>query len=325
MKTVLCVTGKIGAGKSTVVKHLAKHSAAHVFDCDKIVTALYDDPHVKQDLIDRFKTNSKEAIRDLLVECQSTWTVQQLNQVFNRRIHDAFALWAKDKHGLLILDAPLVFETGTLVLVSDFILQISSTHSNRFDRIIERSPKTADVFNILDASQKSDDCREKHANNHVHNNGTIKELTEAVDKIVYPLLPSVAVYAGSFDPITKGHVNIAEKAAKMFDILYVAVGTNPEKHHTLNSQVRMDLISEELSHIPNVSVVCYGDLLISAARRLNCSHIIRGIRNQADAISEMSMHGIHFHADPSIQTIFIPADPTLSFVSSSAAKVLMDS
>lgn len=55
MQTVLCVTGKIGVGKSTIINHLAKHSAAHVFDCDKVVSMLYGDPVIKRSLVDNFK------------------------------------------------------------------------------------------------------------------------------------------------------------------------------------------------------------------------------------------------------------------------------
>lgn len=229
------------------------------------------------------------------------------------------------KQGLILVDAPLLFETGTLIPFSDFILQISATKTIRHSRIIDRSPDTAEIFNILDASQKSDDYREKKANFHVHNNGSIEDVLIAVDKIVHPLLPSLAIYAGSFDPITKGHVDIIEKAARIFDILYVAVGINPCKNHTLSSAVRMNLIEDETKHIPNIKIVCYQDLLLSATRRLNCTHIVRGIRNQSDVINEMDMHGVHSYADSSIQTIFIPADPNLSYVSSSAAKILLKS
>lgn len=322
MKTTIGITGKIGAGKSTVMKHLDQHVGVHVFDCDVECHKLYSDPKIQQLLQDQFDTSSKEEIRTLIKKTQSTWEIHRLNHIFARPLRDRYEQWASAHQGLLLIDAPLLFETGGMLLTCDHSIQISSSFAIRSERIKERNPKTAEIFAILDAGQKSDDYREKHASFVITNNGTVTELIEQVDRLIYPFLPSMGMYAGSFDPFTKGHLNIVEKAAKIFDIVVIAVGNNPDKHHMLQSRTRMDLIAEETNHITNIEIVCYSDMLLAAARRHDCTHIIRGIRNTADAISEMNMHGIHKCADPSIQTIFIPADPEFTFISSSAAKTL---
>lgn len=325
MKTVIGVTGKIGAGKSTVSEHLDKHSGTHVFDCDNIVHALYTDPDIQQQLQDVFNTSSRDDIRTIIKVNQNTWEIQQLNNIFTRPLHRECVKWVNKHQGLLIIDAPLLFETGGLVLLCEHIIQISSSFSDRYQRVKERNKKSLDIFSILDASQKSDDYREKHAEYVVYNNGSKKELLDQIDDTIYPFLPSICMYAGSFDPFTKGHLDIAEKAAKMFDIVYIAVGNNPKKTHTLDSHIRMDLIALETQHIVNIKIVCYTGVLLSAAKLNDCTHLVRGIRNSADAISEMNMHGIHACADTSIQTVLIPADPKYAFVSSSAAKTLLDS
>lgn len=325
MKTIIGITGKIGAGKSTAITHLDKHSGVHVFDCDGVAHRLYNDPDVQKQLQDKFNTASRDDIRALIKQNQSTWDIQQLNHIFARPLHTKYVEWANKHQGLLIIDAPLLFETGGMLLACDHTIQISSTFSNRSQRVKDRSPKSSEIFGILDANQKSDEYREKHAEYIVHNNGTIDELLTELDTIIYPFLPSMAMYAGSFDPFTKGHLNIVEKAAKIFDMVYVAVGNNPDKHHTLLPRTRLDIIAAETQHIPNIEIVCYHDMLLTAAHRFDCTHLIRGIRNSADAITEMNMHGIHAFADQSIQTIFIPADPKYAFISSSAAKTLTKS
>lgn len=324
MKTIIGITGKIGAGKSTIVKYLASNPAVDVFDCDEEVREIYDDPDIVQKLQHAFGTSNRKEICDILIEKQDVNQLQILKDIFADVINTRFLQWVHQRKGIIVIDAPLLFEND-MDLLCDITIQISVPQHIRKDRTFDRTDSMNALFQMMDVFQMNEETREQRADYVVDNYNPIELSLLKVNTIIGPLLPKIAIYAGSFDPITKGHVDIIEKAAHMFDILVVAVGVNPDKKHTLNSQTRMELVEYETSHISNVSIECYSDTLLAVARRTRAKHIVRGIRNEADVITEMNMSGVHNAADPSIQTIFVPTDPKYQYISSSAAKILLQS
>lgn len=326
MRTIIGITGKIGAGKTTLIKHLCVNPNIQVFDCDNAVVALYEDPHIRKQLNNKFKSADRDTLRELFVKQQNTIHLHDINKIFARPIYDLFIQWVRGRQGVILIDAPMLFEND-LDGLCDVTIQLSASAPVRLARIEDRSEKTSELFALIDAHQWSDARREQLSDFVLYTNANIpfNRTVELANEILAPHLPKVAIYAGSFDPVTKGHVDIIEKSAAMFDILYVAVGINEQKTHSLTSKTRMELIETETNHLPNINIVCYSDVLLAAARRCGASYIVRGIRNEADVINEMSMSGIHNAADPSIQTILIPADPKYQYVSSSAAKVLLTS
>jgi len=326
MRTIVGITGKIGAGKSTLIKSLCDDPNIQVFDCDAVVMSLYDDPHIKKQLNDKFKSADRDTLRALFIKQQNTIHLHDINKIFARPIYDFFIQWVRGRQGVILIDAPMLFENDMDGLC-DVTIQLSATAATRLTRIEDRSERTGELFNLINAHQWSDARREEKADFTLNTETYVPvyHIVYLANQIIDPYLPKVAIYAGSFDPITKGHLDIIEKAAILFDILYVAVGINEQKTHLLTSKTRMELIETETSHLTNINIVCYSDVLLAAARRCGASYMVRGIRNEADVINEMSMNGIHNAADSSIQTIFIPADPKYQYVSSSAAKVLLTS
>ena len=96
----------------------------------------------------------------------------------------------------------------------------------------------------------------------------------------------IGVYPGSFDPITKGHMDIIERAAKLVDILYVSVLTNPHKLGGMfTNEERMDMIKNSISHLPNIRVETFSGLLVDYAKDKNATVIVRGLR----AVTDLSL------------------------------------
>ena len=93
---------------------------------------------------------------------------------------------------------------------------------------------------------------------------------------------SKAIYPGSFDPVTNGHLNIIERAAKTFDELIVCVMINAEKHPVFSSEERVELIRRVTKHIPNVTVTQSSGLLAEFAREQNCGVVVKGLRALSD-------------------------------------------
>lgn len=134
-----------------------------------------------------------------------------------------------------------------------------------------------------------------------------------------------ALYPGSFDPLTNGHLDIIERASKIADELVVAVMINPDKRVLFSLQERVDMIQQAVAHIPNVSVVASEGLTIHLANRLNASVLVRGIRAVMDYEFELQQSTANMMLDPSIESIFFVARPAVSFISSSVVKSIVQS
>lgn len=127
-----------------------------------------------------------------------------------------------------------------------------------------------------------------------------------------------AIYAGSFDPPTNGHVDVIRRGAKLFDALVVAVGHNPAKRYLFELQERTELIRGAVD-LPNVQFVPFEGLLVDAARRHEASVILRGLRAMSDFDLEFR-NGLANRDLSGIETLFLLSDPDHIFVSSSLVK-----
>jgi pantetheine-phosphate adenylyltransferase len=133
-----------------------------------------------------------------------------------------------------------------------------------------------------------------------------------------------AVYPGSFDPITYGHIDIIKRAAKLFDEVIIAVGENPEKKLTFSKKERVEFIEKSLLEngvkIENVTVDSFDELLISYAKRKKVNVIIRGMRAITDFEREFQMALANMDMSPEIETVFLITRPRSMPVSSSLVK-----
>lgn len=129
-----------------------------------------------------------------------------------------------------------------------------------------------------------------------------------------------AIYPGSFDPITQGHLDIIDRASKSFDKLYIAIMLNPTKKYSFTPEERKELIEKCVKKYKNVEVVIDGGLTVELAAKLGCKVIVRGIRAVTDYEAELALATSNMMLKPEIETYFLVARPELSFYSSSIAK-----
>ena len=129
-----------------------------------------------------------------------------------------------------------------------------------------------------------------------------------------------AIYPGSFDPFTKGHLDVVERAAQIFDQVIVAVVVNPQKRDPLFSlDEREQMIRDAVAHLPNVTVDHFGGLLADFVRERDATVIVKGLRVVSDFESEMST-ALMNRSLSKVDTVFLPSDPRWSFVSSTLDK-----
>ena len=131
-----------------------------------------------------------------------------------------------------------------------------------------------------------------------------------------------ALYPGSFDPVTLGHMDVIARAARMFDHVYVGVLHNPDKKGCFSVEERLDMLRECLKDMDNVEAVSFSGLTVDLAAQLACTVLIRGVRNMQDLESEMSLYRVNHALAPQIDTVFLPASADVEDISSSMARQL---
>ena len=130
-----------------------------------------------------------------------------------------------------------------------------------------------------------------------------------------------ALFAGSFDPVTNGHINIIERAAAMYDSLTVAVVVNPQKTGFFTVDERVDIIKEVTKNIPNVRVDQFSGLLADYVNRNAFTAVVRGLRDSADFLNEFQMAQMNaLLYTEGTETVFLMSDPKSSFISSTIVK-----
>ena len=140
-------------------------------------------------------------------------------------------------------------------------------------------------------------------------------------KLARPKLTRVvAIYPGSFDPITSGHLDVIQRGAHLFDRLIVAILRNESKKPLFTLEERMEMLTEALAPYPNVEVDCFEGLLAEYALRKGARGILRGIRAISDYEFELQMALMNRRLQPDLETIFLPAAEQYSFVSSRLVK-----
>ena len=130
----------------------------------------------------------------------------------------------------------------------------------------------------------------------------------------------IAVYPGSFDPVTKGHLNIIERASRLFDRVIVCVMVNCGKRPMFSLEEREKLSSRVTVHLDNVSVDSYDGLLADYAREHDCCTVIKGLRAGSDFEKEFQMAMINRKLNPDLESLFLTAEHQFMYLSSSAVK-----
>jgi len=131
---------------------------------------------------------------------------------------------------------------------------------------------------------------------------------------------SIAVYPGSFDPITLGHLNIIRRTASVFDELYVCVMINSDKGPLFSREERVDFIKRTVIRYKNVKVESSEDLLVEYMKKREARVIIKGLRAVTDFDKEFQIALINRKLDPAIETLFMPSSEKYTYISSSAVK-----
>ena len=134
-----------------------------------------------------------------------------------------------------------------------------------------------------------------------------------------------ALYAGSFDPVTNGHLDVVRQAAGLCDRLVLAIGVHPGKTPLFSAQERLAMLNEVCGPMAKkagteLACVTFDDLVITAAQRENATVLIRGLRDSTDFDYEMQMAGMNGSMAPGVQTVFLPASPQVRHITATLVR-----
>jgi len=133
-------------------------------------------------------------------------------------------------------------------------------------------------------------------------------------------LHNIAVYPGTFDPITNGHTDLVSRAARVFPRVIVAIAESPHKTPLLSLDDRISLARHELGSLENVEVLGFSTLLVEFVQQLGAGVLIRGLRAVSDFEYEFQLASMNRHLAPDVETLFMTPDENYSFISSSLVK-----
>ncbi len=133
-------------------------------------------------------------------------------------------------------------------------------------------------------------------------------------------MSKTALFPGSFDPFTSGHLNILRRALTIFDKVVVAVGVNQDKRGFFSMEQREDIIRQATSGMDGVEITHYDGLTVDLCREMGIRHIVRGVRNMTDFDNEQAICDANRHLAPEVDTIIIPTAQEFSHISSSAVR-----
>ena len=137
------------------------------------------------------------------------------------------------------------------------------------------------------------------------------------------IMKRIALFPGSFDPFTAGHLNILKRALTMFDEVVIAIGVNIDKRGFFPNEKRIDIIRQATAGLEGVSIVQYDKLTIDLCKELGIKHIVRGVRNMIDFETERSIADANRKLAPEIETIIIPTAQEFAHISSTAVRDLL--
>lgn len=134
----------------------------------------------------------------------------------------------------------------------------------------------------------------------------------------------IAAFCGTFDPVTYGHLDIIERASKLFDQLVVFISPNSDKNNEFNEEIRLKWLNEATKNMPNVTCKIQSGLVVDACKSVNATVLVRGIRNGVDCTYEQNMAFMNARLDDHIETVCLFTRPEYSLYSSSNVRELLN-
>jgi dephospho-CoA kinase len=358
------LTGSIGSGKSSVARTAAEDLGIPVFDADQTIHDLYESDKELQaffvekfgpDIVQNGVIDRKQLVTIMHApELQKEWN-EAIAQVYAHmwKAYDDFVVEQKAKGQKMVIgDVPLLFESGAESHF-DYTINVSLPYEIQKQRALARAtPKlTEEEFEKRYKAFMPTEVRNKKADFVIDNSGDVEASllqlrahiakmndpdTAPVNKISHAFNQAAnqaAVYVGSFDPMTLGHIDVVKAASKMhFPKLYVAIGVNPGKDPMFTTKERLQMMEREMDRDvrpylgpgQEVIVTSYEGMTVDFMKKVGASICVRGLRGVKDLEEEGDLAAVNkdLYGSDDFTQIYIASNPARRHVSSSIARAL---
>lgn len=328
---IIGLTGGIGAGKSTCSAAARKHGYV-VFDVDAEAGRVWaDDPDWHDEVRARYGVNERWQLRHQIEKDPDV-----LNVLYNRmewRLKQRWEEFQKEHAAepVIILDAPLLIEKGWNALC-DVVVLVATDVVTRSTRVDARPDMTEALFLAFLSTQWKDKDKAKHAHYVVNGGATVDAMTASFMDILSQHAPKVGVYPGTFDPITRGHLQAVEDSLDLFDTVICLIAYNPSKSSgVFTPDERAALMIGAFETSPRLCAAWLAGrlkigkdtgLLVRYCQKVRATHVIRGLRSLTDFDYEQQMNHVNRRLMPSLRTWFVMSDEKYQIVSSTYARTL---
>lgn len=308
----LLLTGGIGSGKTTVAKYLSERYGIPVFYSDQEAKNLYDDPEflsqvneiVGGGIIASDGTLDKKTLAEIIFSEETK--KQQVEALVHPKVRENLKLWKETKISpIVIMESAIALQNGRDGF--DYVVFVDAPESVRLERTMKRDNSSSEKILARMKSQ----CLDSSLADFIINNEF--DFHESADKCIMDLLNKIAnkaVFAGSFDPFTNGHLAILKKACAIFDTVYLGIAPNPNKNRNYPIEKMKVAIQKtlEIEKITNCEVFIYSCLTVRFCRKVGAMFLVRGLRNENDFTYEEDLAKKNRWFDREIETIYLRAD-----------------
>ena len=310
-KTVL-ITGGIGSGKSTVARYLQEIYGIPVFFADDEAKKLYKDPAFLEQLnsivgggiINKDGLFDKKALAEIIFNDERK--KKAVEEFVHPKVREMFNQWKNTKLcPIVIMESAIALKNGRKDF--DYVIMIEASEAIRLNRVLKRD---GDSIEKIRKRMSSQTFNYKLIDFFVQNETDFDFKTE-IDRVISTInTPNTALFAGSFDPFTNGHLSILKKACGIFDKVYLCIANNADKKRRYPIEKMQKAIKKTISNrnLTNCEVVVCDHLIADFCKELGVKYLIRGLRNTTDYLYEENISKINHEINQHLETVYLRGD-----------------
>lgn len=318
---IIGVTGGSGTGKTT----LSQMFGYPVINADEVYHEILEkDANLQKELDENFGTHSRPELSKIVFH--DAEKLKLLNEITHKYIVEEIETRI---HGDVVIDAAVLFESG-LDQQCEKTIALVASHNVRLQRIMERDGLSEEAAHDRLSAQQSDEYYIRHADYVIINDGSEEDLRKHAERLQHQLYSRVAIYGGTFDPPTLGHLDVIRRASRLFDKLYVVALVNHDKKPAFELDERIEMLRSITGDLTNVNVAQFDGLLAEYAYMVGAHYSVRGVRSGFDMDYERplfefnSIIAADHHEGYELDTIFIPTTLENFDTSSSNIRILLN-
>ena len=311
-KITILITGGIGSGKSTVARYLNEFFGIPVFQSDIEAKKLYENMEILAEInnivgggiITKDGKLEKKALASIIFN--DSEMLKKVEKVIHSKVREEFDLWRwRQFSPIVAMESAIALKNGRDAF--DYVIVVEASEETRLKRTMSRDGVSEEEIRQRMKNQCFDMSNIK-VDAHIDNEVDFKPFVNDFVQQFYSV--NTAVFAGSFDPFTNGHLAVLKKASAIFNKVYLVIANNPEKsrHYPVNKMraaIEETIAKEGLS---NCEVYIHSGMVVRFCKEMGATHLVRGLRNELDFSYERDLAKKNRWLMPEIETIYLLAD-----------------